>query len=301
MTPKQRIQQYLRTGKYDEMFFDWPGDILERCGQGEKDLADALIAEVRRRTAGRHVPYHLPDLDLPAFTRKKVAPMVRGLFRRSEQETVLAALERSIVFLTPDTIEHVLRDMAWPHTAWNLANTYLGSFSAKLLSPDAPRVVGLSEETTCYVSMEYFAGKHRFADFVVHELAHVFHNCKRGTIGLPETRTREWLLDIEFRKRETFAYACEAHSRVLELGSTAVQRRVLLAELAAGPMPCDEMVSGDEYLDILREAVAARNGWKRLLARCGPAKPTPQRASQGRMPSPPSGRSSGGRRQGETL
>jgi hypothetical protein len=124
--------------------------------------------------------------------------------------------------------------------------------------------------------MEYFAEKHRFADFVVHELAHVFHNCKRGTIGLPETRTREWLLDIEFRKRETFAYACEAHSRLLELGSTPASRRALLDGLSAGPMPHDETVSGDEYLDILREAVAARNGWKRILARCAPAKPTRQ-------------------------
>ena len=173
----------------------------------------------------------------------------------------------------PDTIEHLLRDLTWPHTAWNLANIYLGSFGAKLLSTHAPRVVGLSEETTCYVSMEYFATRQRFADFLVHEVAHVFHNCKRQTIGLPETRTKEWLLDIEFRKRETFAYACEAYSRILELGATPAARRALLVELEAGPLPSDESVSGDEYLDILREAILARNGWKRILARCAPARP----------------------------
>ena len=39
---------------------------------------------------------------------------------------------------------------------------------------------------------------------------------ERRTVGLPETRQREWLLDIDFRKRETFAYACEAYSRILE-------------------------------------------------------------------------------------
>ncbi len=39
-------------------------------------------------------------------------------------------------------------------------------------------------------------------------------------MGPPETHQREWLLDIDFRKRETFAYACEAYSRILEAGST---------------------------------------------------------------------------------
>ena len=43
-----------------------------------------------------------------------------------------------------------------------------------------------------------------FADFIAHEAAHIFHNCKRATIGLSETRTKEWSLDIEYRKRETF-------------------------------------------------------------------------------------------------
>ena len=42
-------------------------------------------------------------------------------------------------------------------------------------------------------------------------LSPLFHNCMRRTIGLAETKGREWLLDIEYRKRETFAYACEAY------------------------------------------------------------------------------------------
>jgi hypothetical protein len=55
----------------------------------------------------------------------------------------------------------------------------------------------------------------QFADFVVHEAAHVFHNCKRFTVGLPETRTKEFLLPIDSHQRETFAYACEVYSRIL--------------------------------------------------------------------------------------
>jgi hypothetical protein len=55
----------------------------------------------------------------------------------------------------------------------------------------APRLVGLSEETTCYVSPDYFAEDCPFADFIVHEAAHIFHNCKRATVGLRETRTKD--------------------------------------------------------------------------------------------------------------
>ena len=56
-----------------------------------------------------------------------------------------------------------------------------------MLGEDAPNLVGLSEETTCYVSPEYFAEDDPFADFIVHEAAHIFHNCKvsvRGTTRL---------------------------------------------------------------------------------------------------------------------
>lgn len=133
----------------------------------------------------------------------------------------------------------------------------------------------MSEETTCHVSLEYFVGSDRFEDFLVHEAAHVFHNCKRRGVGLPYTRRREWLLEIAFRKRETFAYACEAYSRILELGKGPRERRALFTELARKAPPADQ-VDPAEYVAILREAMAARNGWKRILARCAP----PRRARQ---------------------
>jgi hypothetical protein len=48
---------------------------------------------------------------------------------------------------------------------------------------------------------------------------------------------------------------------------------MLLAEHEQGRPPPDERVDADEYFDILREAVAARNGWKRILARSSPPAP----------------------------
>src|SRR5438034_4166136 len=59
-----------------------------------------------------------------------------------------------------------------------------------------------------------------------------------------------------FGKRETFAYACEAYARIVELGVTSAARLALVEELAAGRRPPDERVDGDEYVDALREAAA---------------------------------------------
>ena len=273
-TPQQEVEHYLRTGEHDYLFLAWPGsNLIARAQHGDAGLRGALIATVRSRTKHASVPKALVDVDMAAYTRVKVAPMVRGLFPKSEHETVLDVLQRSVVFLTPANIEAVIGEARWLGTAWQLANLYL-SFGAALLSEDAPPIVGLSEETTCYVSAQYFDEDNRLSDFVVHEAAHVFHNCKRQTVGLRETRTREWLLQIEFGKRETFAYACEAYSRILELSNSQATRRTLLSELEQASMPADERVDASEYVDILRESIAARNGWKRILERCAPRRQT---------------------------
>lgn len=269
---EREILRYLATGDYDPHHAAWPGNIFESGSAAKRDLTDALVAAVKgRRTRGKGREVAVPSgEELRRFARAKLAPMVHGLFPRVEQEAVLAVLETSIVFLTEDNIEHLLRENSWLHTSWALANLYLGSIGGELLADDAPRIVGLSEETTCYVSTEYLRETERFSDFIVHEAAHIFHNCKRRRIGLRETRRREWLLDIDFRKRETFAYACEAWSRILELSKRPAARLALVDEFAAESFAPDERVESDELVDILREAARARNGWSRILGRCAP-------------------------------
>lgn len=265
------INHYLRTGDSDIYFAAWEGNtLIERSRRATPDLKGALSAAVRRRAGNPAVPPEIRDLDLVTFTRRKLTPMISGLFPANERDTVLRLFDPSVVFLTPDTIHGIIVEADWLSTAWTLAGLYLESVGAQPLGEAPLGIVGLSEETTCYVSMQYFTSQSRFADFVMHEAAHVFHNCKRSTAGLPETRTREWLLDIDYRKRETFAYACEAYGRILELGNGHTERRQLVAELARAPAPADETVDPGEYIDIVREAVAARNGWKRILTRCAP-------------------------------
>ena len=130
---------------------------------------------------------------------------------------------------------------------------------------------GFSEEATCYVSPECFADDDPYADFIVHEATHIFHNRKRATVGLCETRKKEWLLDIEYLKRETFAYACEAYARVFARGSPAEQL-ALVDAYDRGVRISDERMDVAEVVSIVRATAAARNGWKVILARCAPTR-----------------------------
>lgn len=267
----EEVERYLLTGESDSLYSAWPGSFLERANRAHDDLRGALVRAVRKLTKGlAHEP--LPETDTVALTRTKVEPMVRGLFPRAEQDEVLAKLEQSVVFTTSANIERLLRGCSFNSTAWTLANLYVASFGAELLGKDAPCLVGLSEGTTCYVSPEYFAEDDPFADFIVHEVAHVFHNCKRATIGLRETRTKKWLLDIEYRKRETFAYACEAYAGVFARGKRPAERLALAEEYGRGMRISENRVDAAEVASLVRAAAAAPNGWKVILAWCAPTR-----------------------------
>src|SRR5262249_28068040 len=121
-----------------------------------------------------------------------------------------------------------------------------------------------------YVSPEYFSRDDPFDDFIVHEAAHIFHNCKRATVGIRTTRRKEWLLDIDYRKRETFAYSCEAYARIIECGKNTFERRALAEQYAGAARISDERVNTVEVADIVQAAADTRNGWKVILRRCAP-------------------------------
>jgi hypothetical protein len=259
----EEIERYLRTGEADPLL-------------DSNLLRHALFEEVARRTSVTPIAAMPEGLDAVDLARRKLGPMVQGLFSRAEQRPVLELLERSIAFLTSERIGEVVLGSVFPSTAWDLANLYLSSVGAELLGEGAPRIVGLSEEVTCYVSMEYFGMDDPFSDFVVHEAAHVFHNCKRRTAGLPENRRREWLLDIEFKKREVFAYSCEAYASILERSKTPRERIALAEEYADLSPSFDDRADPGEVADIVRNACVARAGWRAgwrvILRRCSPAK-----------------------------
>jgi len=271
MGVRQEIDRYLRTGDHDFLHRAWPGDHqLERAKRGDGELRRALVEEVKKRGQAAKTPEALRDVDTVALLHRKVEPMVRGLFPRREQDLVLPVLLRSVVFLSPRNIESVLVKCTWPRTAWELANLYLASLGAQLLSSEAPVIVGLSEDTSCFVSFRYLDEQEPFTDFVVHEVAHVFHNCKRGSVGLHQTRRREWLLDIDFARRETFAYACEAYSWIAEHARGKASRLRLAEEYERTYIVPDKRVDPGEPGAIVRAAAEERNGWRVIKAHCAP-------------------------------
>jgi len=269
----REIEHYLATGESDPANFAWPGHVLERAERARQDLRGALFREVARRAEGRiHPP--LPAVDAAKLARAKLAPMVRGLFPRAEREPALATLARSLVFVSASTLEALLFEAPFDKTAWDLANLYLASVRAENLGADEPEIVGLCEGHTCYVSPLYFTTTDPFADFVLHEVAHLFHHVKRRYAGLRETRTHEWLLEIAYAKRETFAYACEAYGRILEQATRSAERRELAFAYTSTVCALDERVDAAELGDLVTEACAARNGWRTILAHCAPTKAT---------------------------
>ena len=152
----QKIKDFLATGDSDVLPERLTGDWVTAAKKEDQAMREALIAEVKRRATGRQAP-KAPVLDFQAFTRSKVAPMVNGLFPEAERTNVLNMLEKSVVFLTADNIDDIIWHVTYRHSAWELANLYLLSIGAELLSDGADKILGLSIETTCYVSQEYFS------------------------------------------------------------------------------------------------------------------------------------------------
>ena len=266
------IRRYLATGHDDPNDRSWldGASFLEMEKNRHEVLVGALLGEIRARSVGITPPALPTGMDTVAFTRERVRPMVEGLFPGKEREQVLALLERSVIFLTQDNIDDVIKKQSFLHSAWDIADLYLGSIGARRLRKKGGGLVGLSQETTCYLSLEYFSEDDRFADFIVHEAAHIFHNWKREYAGMPHTRNKEWLLQIEYRKREEFAYSCEFYSRILALSSSRAER-VNLAEECVGALRLGRRIDQALVVDSLREAAAARNGWKQILKRCATA------------------------------
>ena len=114
-SPEREVDRYLRAGACDHFYSAWPGkDLLTRAKRGDAALRGALISTVRSRTAHATLPREFANMDVVALTRKKVEPMVRGFFSHAEQDVVLDVLGRSVVFLSPATIDTVLRKTPWP-------------------------------------------------------------------------------------------------------------------------------------------------------------------------------------------
>jgi hypothetical protein len=85
--------------------------------------------------------------------------MITGLFPRPEREVVVGILEKSVVFLTPDSVTEILEKVRFLSAAWDLANLYLTSIGAPCLSEEAIQLEGLSPNSEVGVLKPPFSCK----------------------------------------------------------------------------------------------------------------------------------------------
>ena len=102
--------------------------------------------------------------------------------------------------------------------------------------------------------------KDPYSDVVIHEAAHLLHFLKPRNFGFHVRRGQERFVDIEFRHRELFAYACEAYSQVVSLGDR--KSRISFAErMREGAFSFPQSEIG-EVASLVLDAARARNGWR---------------------------------------
>lgn len=273
-TPNDDVRLYLETGKYDQLAHGWPGrNIWDQWAARSAAMREALIARVAPHVERQPKSNLAAELHVEA--RRRIAPMVRALFVEQEQDVVLDAISSGFVLISADTIIPLLQDETDLKTAWRLAMMFLKGASALEIKGEDVDAVGMNDGLASYIIADEVFPSAPFMDVIVHEAAHAFHNCKRAGLGLAATRYREWLLNIAYGKRETFAYACEAYSRIVADAHSVRDRRAYLEELKRSPPPPDDRVDYTEYLHIMAHAIEGRNGWRRILAACAPA---PRRA-----------------------
>jgi len=258
------IERFLRTG--DET---WDG-----AGSGRFTPAQFENNEAYRRAAKKALRslFHLLANLLPAEAqsaphvtpeaiRPHVEPMVKGLLQHDWQDVALRELVSRTFVLNFRGAKAALEvelsscDMESP---WRILWALYGDYELK---PDDIEMTcdGLAGDFA-HVRWSAYETKDPYSDVVVHEAAHLLHYLKPRNFGLHVRRHQERFVDIEFRHRELFAYACEAYARVLLHGEC--KSRILFAEKMredAFSFPLSEL---ENVAALVLEAVRSRNGWR---------------------------------------
>jgi hypothetical protein len=258
------VERFLRTG--DETW-DGAGSGRFTPAQFENDRAYRRAAKEAMRTL-----FHLLANLLPVEAKQilpvapelilaHIEPMVKGLVQKDWQDVALRELaSRTFVlnFCGAKTALEVELPSCDMDSAWRILWGLYGDYGLK---PDDIEMTcdGLAGDFA-HVRWSAYQTEDPYSDVVVHEAAHLLHYLKPRNFGLAVRRHQERFVDIEFRHRELFAFACEAYSRVALHGPR--RSRVNFAERmreAAFSFPKGSM---EEVGALVLDAARARNGWR---------------------------------------
>lgn len=258
------IESFLRTGDGD-----WDGS-ASGCFGGTQLKNDELYRSAAR-FAMRQVFDMFAEL-LPASItgarliaasaiKQRVEPMIRGVLIAEWQDVAMRVLiPRIFVLNYPGArmaFEAEIKSCTL-HSAWQVLWAFAADFGLK---PDGIAVN--FEGTACeyaHVRLSSFESEDAYSDVVVHETAHLLHYLKPQHHGLTVRRGQERFVDVEFKHREQFAYACEAYSRVVQRGDRKSRVRFvegMVENAFSFPVDSVESIAG-----LVADAARSRNGWR---------------------------------------
>jgi hypothetical protein len=137
-----------------------------------------------------------------------------------------------------------------------------GFFGDHRLKPDEIEMEcdGLSAGDFAHVRWSANETKDPYSDVVVHEAAHLLHYLKPEHYGLHVRRGQERFVDVEFRHRELFAFACETYSRVVFHNER--KSRIPFAQKMQEDAFSFPRSHIEEVAALVLDAACARNGWR---------------------------------------
>jgi hypothetical protein len=260
------IERFLRVG---EETWNGAGSGQFTRAQVEEDGAYSKCAKAGLRILFDLLADLLPpeDKTIPPVTPEVIAqrlqPMIGGVVQPDWQATAFHELAQRIFVLNFQGAKAALEaELAtgWLSGAWQVLWICFEGHGLKSPAGTETECDGLSTGQIAHVRWSSYATKDPYSDVIVHEAAHLLHYLKPEHYGLHVRRGQERLVDVEFRHRELFAYACEAYARVILQGDC--KSRVAFADKMpeeAFSFPKDYRM---EVADLVLAAARARNGWR---------------------------------------
>jgi hypothetical protein len=258
------IERFLRSGE----------ETWEGAGSGRFTLAQFKEDEAYTRAAKAALQDLLDSLAklLPAEAqlsppvppeaiRRRIEPMVSGLLPADWREVALREITaRTFILNLPGARSAIKAELSTCSmaSAWQILWALFEDYGLK---PEDIKVEcdGLAAEYA-HVRWSAYQTNDPYGDVVVHEAAHMLHYLKPSHYGFHVRRGQERFVDIEFKHRELFAYACEAYSRAVLHGER--KSRIAFAEKMvdeAFSFPRSEI---EEVAALVLSAARARNGWR---------------------------------------
>jgi len=258
------IERFLRAG---EETWEGAGSGRSSFAQFKEDEAYTRASKAALRSLLRLLGDLLPAKARsappvpPNTIRKRIKPMVAGLVQEDWREVALREITaRTFVLNFQGTTAAIEAELSTclMGSAWRILWALFGDHGLK---PDDVEVGcdGLAGDYA-HVRWSAYQTNDPYSDVVVHEAAHMLHYLKPSHYRLHVRRGQERFVDIEFRHRELFAYACEAYSRVVLHGERRF--RIAFAEKmqdAAFSFPRSQVA---EVAALVISAARARSGWR---------------------------------------